>query len=88
MSGQHVTDRIWPYQPQVPGAEFGLGAVEARGHDMGTRDWVAVVTEPEALALSRSKIDEIHDTLSETLVEYDSKHEGTKQSSTWDGCKN
>jgi hypothetical protein len=55
---------------------------------MGTRDWVAVVTEPEALALSRSKIDEIHDTLSETLVEYDSKHEGTKQSSTWDGCKN
>jgi hypothetical protein len=24
-SGQHVTDRIGPYQPQVPGAEFGLG---------------------------------------------------------------
>ena len=23
--GQHVTDRIGPYQPQVPGAEFGLG---------------------------------------------------------------
>ena len=23
--GQHATDRIGPYQPQVPGAEFGLG---------------------------------------------------------------
>jgi hypothetical protein len=23
--GQHVTDRRGPYQPQVPGAEFGLG---------------------------------------------------------------
>ena len=23
--GQHVTDRIGPYQPQVTGAEFGLG---------------------------------------------------------------
>ena len=31
---------------------------------------------PEALALSRSEIDEIHDILSNTLVEYDSKHEG------------
>jgi hypothetical protein len=23
--GQHVTERIGPYQPQVPGAEFWLG---------------------------------------------------------------
>ena len=23
--GQHVTDRLGPYQPQVPGAKFGLG---------------------------------------------------------------
>jgi hypothetical protein len=26
-SGQHVDDRVGPYQPQVPRAEFGLGVI-------------------------------------------------------------
>ena len=25
LPGQHVADRLGPYQPQVPGSEFGLG---------------------------------------------------------------
>ncbi len=41
--GQHVTDRIGPYQPQVPGAEFGLGvrwrlaltSIGVPGHSLG-----------------------------------------------------